>query len=221
MSLRVDLMLPEELRYQGAVSKRFIAASGGVIVFCVLLLWVATSWIQRSSLNNEVAQLEAEWGNLEPRYNVAKTKLADHTLIQSFDNELKQWNTTRVEWAPLFDELNTMVPESIQLTRLNFRSEWSIITQPAPPQDDPDKPPKPAPPGVPARRVYLTLSGRAAGDAGSDDAVRMVQAIKNSGGYSAVFETIKLQSLLRDAQQGDAADRTFSIEAVGLMRKLQ
>lgn len=221
MSLRVDMMHPEELRYQGPVSQRFLGVAAGVVVLASLFFWIVSFWFQRGAVNKEVAQLEDEWAVLSPRYEATKAKMAEHGLIQAVEGELKQWNTTRIEWGPLLDELNDMVPNSIQLTRLSFRCEWSIIRTAAPPQDDPDKPAKPAPPGVPARRVNLTLSGRAAGDEGGDAAVRMVPALKNSKSYGAAFETIKLQNLLRDAQPGDAADRTFSIEAIGMLRKLQ
>ena len=221
MSLRVDLMRESEYRYQGPVSRKFATLSVGGVVLAALLLWLAIMIQHGAALNRERAQLEGEWNNIEPRFKAIKQKRVGLVACQGMMKELKPWSDTRVDWAGRLDELNKMVPPSIQITHLSMRAEWVIIKLPAPPVEDPNAPAKPAPPAIPARRFYLSISGRAAGDAGGDDAVQMVNRLKNSGGYGSVFEIVKLQHLLRDTQPNDIADRSFSIEGLAAPRRLE
>lgn len=220
MSLRVDLMRPAEYRYQGPVSRKFVALVAGGVLAVSVLLYASLEWVQRANLAKEVAQLSTAWNDMGPRYEVLKKQRAAYAHCEALQKELLPWNKTRVGWSDLLKELGAMVPESIQLTRLSVRCDWNMIKQIAPPSKDPEKP-SPQLPGLPARRYFLTLSGRAAGEAGGDEAVRMVNQLKQSAGYSAVFETVKLQNLLRDTQANDLADRSFSIEGVGPLRKLE
>ena len=221
MSLRVNLLKEDEYRYQGPVSIKFAGLAVAGLATGLMLL-VLGFMIQREiSLRKSVRQLESDWASLEPRYKEARQKRVNFASWQGMQQELKPWVETRVDWGERLEEMGNMVPPSIQLTRYYVHSDWEIIKPPpVPATENAEKVAKPQP-AVPLRRFFISISGRAVGDAGGDDAVEMIRMLKSSAGYGAVFETIKLQHLLRDTQMGDLADRTFSIEGVGLPRKLE
>lgn len=222
MSLRVDLMQEGEYRYQGPVSRRFAGMAIAGLVAGIALVWAAVAVHRGLEVRRELANLEAEWTHIEGHYKRAQQKRADHAWSLGLQKELAPWVSNRVDWASRLDELNDLVATNIQLTRLNLRSEWNLIKPPAPPPPaDAAETPPPPPPGQPAQRFTLGISGRAAGEAGSDAAVALVRSLKESPGYAAVFENIRLQNLLREERTDDVADRTFSIDGAGLSRKLE
>lgn len=228
MSLRVNLMHESEGRYQGPVSFRFIAMSSGGFVAGILIIWVVFMLRHSGVLREEVSQLSDRWNSVQPQYKAALQKRAEFSSDQALLKELKSWSTSRLDWAARFDEINGYVPPSIQLTRLSIQSEWTFM-KPAPPpapasdtaEAKPDSKPKSPPPAQLARKHLMSISGRAEGDAGSDDVVQMVKQLKASPGYSEIFDTIKLQNLVREARPDDRSDRSFAIEGVGLLRKME
>ena len=230
MSLRIDLMREEEFRHQGAVSHRFIGFASGGFLAGLLLVGMGILIERDIASGRELAQLSGSWAEMSPRFERAKERRAELTKIQSYQSELKQWADTRMDWAARLDELNSLIPNSIQLTRLNVRCEWAAIKAPPPPPapltDKPDaaekkKAPLPPPEAVPARKYYLSIAGRAAGESGGDQALGIVTKLKMIPGYGATFESIKLQNVVRDSVSGDLADRSFSIEGVTLPRRLE
>lgn len=222
MSLRVDLMQEGEYRYQGAVSRRFAGMAVAGLVTGMLLVWAAVVVDHHKAVRRELRNLEAEWSTIEGHYKRAQQKRADYAWSLGLQKELAPWVSNRVDWASRLDELNGLVARNIQLTRLNLRSEWSLIKPPPPPPPaDAAETPPPPPPGQPAQRFTLGIAGRAAGEAGSDAAVALVRQLKDSPGYAAVFENIRLQNLLREERTDDLADRSFSIDGAGLSRKLE
>ncbi len=221
MRLRVDLMRETEFRYQGPVSKKFAGGAVGGFVGAVVLLWLAFAIEQEFTLRRDMARLNTDWQNIEGRYKAIKEKRANYAMCLAYQKELQPWGKTRANWADQFDELAQMIPPTIQLTRLSVRTDWEIIKPPPTPVTDPNAPTPPQPPGQPARRYWLSIQGRAAGEAGGDDAVQMVKNIKSSRNFSAVFETIRLQHMLRDTQPTDKADRSFSIEGQAEPRKME
>jgi hypothetical protein len=227
MSLRIDLMREDEHRYQGPVSRKFIGVAIGAFLGAILLLVLGLILQRNASTRRELAQAENDWSTLGPRYAEARVKRASFSMCQSYQAELKQWADTRMDWAARLDELQTLIPDSIQLTRIGVRCEWSVIKAPAATvaasekAEGAEKKPAPPPDGVPARRYQLSISGRAAGESGGDLALGIVTKLKLVPGYGTNFETIKLQNVLRDSVANDQADRSFSIEGVTTPRKLE
>jgi Tfp pilus assembly protein PilN len=222
-SLRVNLIRSEERRYQGPVSKRFILLSLGGALAAGLFIWAGVGWTQRAETQKELTALESEWALIQPRYNLAKAKAAQIGQIEEVEKELKLWGATRLQSDKMLEEFASTVPENIQIVRLSIFSEWSVVRPPAPPPppENTETRPKPPPPGIPARKSAMSISGRAAGDDGSDAVVKMVQDLKAAPVLGSVLETIKLNNLLRDVQPDDQSDRSFTIDAPGKLRKLQ
>lgn len=225
MSLRINLMVEDELRYQGAVSRVFLAKLLIGLVLASIALWGGLLVQQQMAVRAELAQLQGDWSKVEARFNLIKRKRADLARWQGYKAELDRWSSIRVEWADRLEELHAMVPPSAQLVRIAIRNDWEFIRAgvpavPAGESAESAAPKTPAPP-VPVRNFSLAISGKAAGDEGANAVLDMSNALKAVPGYRDLFETMKLQRLVRDPNPLDQADRSFDIECQAPARKLE
>ena len=231
MNLRVNLLREEELRYQGPVSRRFViratASTVGVVVFILLAALIH----RQISLYQGMRWARSEWTRLEARYEAVKKMQAELSAHQGLMGELQQWNQTRQSWGTVLESLQAIVPDSVQLTRLTVRTDWEFVRPPAPaPKPAPEgevakaeEPPKEPVqlPAQPARRITVNMSGRASGDSADEVVGQFNQMLNRGAGFQNLFQSVKLQRMLKDASHSDEAVYLFEIEAVGQQRKMK
>jgi hypothetical protein len=222
MNLRVNLLRPEEQRYQGPVSLRFAISVGGITVGCLLLILLLVGLHSYISVRRDLGASRTGWQKIEARFNAVTTKQKAETDNQLLLAELKKWNRQRVEWTPLLKELQNIAPPSVQFTRLMVRSDWNFQKVPGPTTSDGKEIPQPL---LPARRYYVSLEGRAAGELADQVVVDFERTWRQSPGFQPLFESVKLQRLVREAVGGAdrqaQADRLFLIEGEFRVRKLE
>lgn len=211
MSLRVDLLREDEVRYQGAVSRRFALRAGISAAVGALAILIAYFAYTEISSRSEMRDIEARWAQVSERHKALKEKRLGFASMQGLQKELGAWSRNRLDWVTRLTELEAMIPLNIQLVRLNVRDEWEFVRPPTP-APKPGEEAKP-PPSIPARRTFLNLSGRAAGATGEDAVLNVVTKMRGTKSYADIFETIRLQRINTDTQPGDVADRAFDIEA--------
>lgn len=220
MSLRVDLLREDEVRYQGAVSRRFALRAGISGAVAALSIFLAYFFYTEFSVRRELRDIDERWAQVSDRHKALKEKRITMSSMQGLQKELGAWGRNRLDWVSRLDELEAMIPLNVQLVRFTVRDEWEFV-RPPPPPPKPGEEAKP-PPSQPARRTYLNISGRAAGANGEDAVIQVVTKMRNTKSYAGIFETIRLQRINTDPQPGDVADRAFDIEAaMAQPRKLE
>ena len=220
MKLRVDLLTTEERRYQGPVSLKFAVTVGGITFGCLALIALVVVAHALLSVRSDLKAARANWQQIEGRYKAVTEKQKAEGDNQAILTELKLWGKQRIAWTDLLAELRRIAPATMQFTRLTVRSEWTFVKPPAKMTSDGKEIPQPA---VPARRFFLGLEGRAAGDLADQVVVDFERAWRQSPGFQPLFESVKLQRLVREAtgDTGRQPDRLFLIEGEFRARKLE
>lgn len=220
MKLRVNLLRPEEQRYQGPVSLRFALLIGAATFGAIALLVLAVGLHAFFSVRGDLRAAREAWQTLEPRFNTITALQKAESENRMLLAELDRWGKLRTPWTGLLQELQRITPASLQLTRLVVRSEWVFVKPPAAVTSDGKEIPLPA---IPARKIYLSLEGRAAGELADEVVVTFVRTLRQSQGFEKLFESVKLQRLVRATAGGTErqTDRLFLIEGEFLTRKLE
>ena len=220
MKLRVDLLTQEERRYQGPVSLKFAVTIGGITLGSLALITLLVVVHALLSVRSDLKTARGNWQQIEARYKTVTDKQKAEGENQAVLTELKLWSKQRISWTDLLAELRRIAPASMQFTRLTVRSEWAFVRPPAKTTSDGKEIPQAA---VPARRFFLSLEGRAAGDLADQVVVDFERAWRQSPGFQPLFESVKLQRLVREAtsETGRQPDRLFLIEGEFRARKLE
>ncbi|MFH0908877.1 MAG: hypothetical protein V1929_08950 [bacterium] len=222
MKLRVNLLKDGEARYQGPVSLRFLARVGGGTIIASLLLVVAIAVQRQIMLSRNLKWSQAEWARIGPRYEEIKKKQALLANYKDLLEELQQWGYTNTHWNEMLLELQKNVPDSVQLNRLQVDGSWTFIKPPTPPQKAGSTEPRRELPAIPGRQIKLAIAGRVTGDLADEVVVRFTKNLEKARGFDALFDTMKLQRLFRDASDPTkTAARQFEIEGQSESRKLQ
>jgi hypothetical protein len=228
MSLRINLLKENEYRYQGPVSLRFTILVSSALVGLILLVVLGLAAQRSMALRRNLRDARAEWTRIEPQFNkvsdLQKSLGANDALI----GELALWSKTRPSWSKLLPALQQVVPESVQFTRLNARSEWQFLKPPAPPAGSgaeagaKSKAQATELPNIPARKAFVSVEGRARGDLADETVVQLVRTWREADEYRPLFESVKLQRLLRENVQGkEQPDRLFEIQGEFFLRRLE
>lgn len=222
MSLRVNLMREAEYRYQGPVSRKFVLRVSVITAAAVAFLLLTISVHQQISLSRNLKTTKEDWQSIETRFKTATALRDKLNAHQTILNELGKWEKSRPDWTRALENLQTIVPSTIQITKLNVRGEWQFIQPPTPPAKEGETTAPKAPPMVPARRIAMNLEGKASGELADETVIQFVKTIRESAELNPMLESVKLQRLLREAALVDMqADRVFEIQGEFFLRKLE
>ena len=222
MSLRVNLMRESEYRYQGPVSRKFVLRASIITAATAVFLLLTVSVHQQISLSRNLKTTREDWQSIEKRFKEATVLRDKLTAHQTILNELGKWEKSRPNWTRALENLQGIVPSTIQLTKLSVRGEWQFIQPPARPPKEGDTTEQKPPPMVPARRITLNLEGKASGELADETVIQFVKTIRESAELNPMLESVKLQRLLREASMVDVqADRVFEIQGEFFLRKLE
>ncbi len=225
MSIRVNLLKPGEFRRQGAVSGAFAMQVSIFSVLAFAILFGLLAFMRHQTATREFEEMTEIWTVREPMYNRLQAMKQDLATIRKLQSELRGWNAARVEWRDPMIQLQMIFPATMQLRRLDIRGDLEIkLTQsgPLPGEEGEGAAPAPAQTGTPQRRYIIRLDGKATGSMAEDDVVRFVGDIQQASLYKPLIESIKLNSLQRDAgSTEDQVNRLFSIEATMKRREMK
>jgi len=211
MSIRVNLLLESEMRRVGIANRQSVirvscvAAAAMVVAVAVLVI------SGRIGLHADLSRLRSLWENNEPGYEEIQKLQSRLESSRKLIAELAGWEESRIKWRQPLTELQTVVPPSIQLTKLNIvGSTYSSETSG-----------KKAGASV-MRSFKLTLDGRIAGEMGDEVVVRFLEDLRRTKAFRDLLVSVKLQKLQRDRLgAGPEAVRVFSLEGVFGERKLR
>jgi hypothetical protein len=230
MSIRVNLLKPEEARRQGVVGIKFLVFVGVGTVAAILLIVGGLAYIRYETGKNDLAAAQNIWEIREPMYNKVLKMKADLATEKSFQQELRGWQSSRIEWKPLLIEVRKICPPTVQLRRLGIRGDLfvkqaAVVIPVDTGVEDPAKAARAAAPsaGLAMRFYTITMDGKAAGAMAEDTVVQFVRTFGNDPLFKPLFEAPpKLNSLQREATQvGAQPIRTFTIEGTTQKREIR
>lgn len=204
--MRVNLIRKSEVRYQGAVSRRFLITTVVTTTLLVLLLisvLVCMGWQARRM---KARRLQAHLESIKPR--VARVEqlqtVASHNTKTR--QTLETWRANRMAWHEVLRDIQFQVPESVQLNVLD------ILVGGAP--------------GVPDTACKMDLRGTAVSDQPEDVVVRFRRSLLEVGSLKSCFSSIKLVSFNRLAADDKAPEpqqrqerAIFSIMSTGMVNQ--
>lgn len=225
MSIRVNLLKPSEARRQGIVGVKFLIWVSVGSAVAILLILGALGFMRYETSKNNLAAARSIWGIREPMYNKVMKMKEDLATEKKFQQELRGWQASRIEWKPLLIELRKICPPTVQLRRLAVRGEF-FVTQQKPVVETVDgetSKPAAAPPRVAMRGYTITMDGKAAGAMAENVVVQFVRTFGSDPLFKPLFEAPpKLNSLQRESTQGSEQPiRTFSIEGSTRKREIR
>lgn len=223
MSIRVNLLNPAEARRQGMIGVKFmIHVSIGTAV-ALLMIFGMLGYMRYQTAKRDLAAARNIWAVREPMYNSILKMKEDLATEKKFQQELRGWQASRIEWKPLLIELRNICPPTVQLRRLSIRGELFVKIQPVAAPAEGEKQVSARPAGQAMRWYGITLDGKAWGAQAEDVVVRFVRTFGNNALFRPLFETTpRLNSLQREmSQEGGEPVRVFSIEGQTKKREIK
>jgi hypothetical protein len=234
MKVHVNLLHPDEQRYQGLVSRRFILLSSVTTVTLVLVLVGGFALYGFFNKRQDLNWARMQWQKTEPRYKIILALQQEQSRIKTVVGELNGWNHARLPMHELLTEVQrTVAPHPIQFTRLNVSSEFVLIQPPTPTNTPPAEvageaqsalvvktAPKPPPP-IHARRFHLAIAGRVLGAEGHTAVVEFNDQLQHNARIGPWFESVRLQGLNRAGGEARKNEQFFTIEGQTPVRRLE
>ena len=224
MSIRVNLLNPSEARRQGVVGVKFMIHVSIGTAAALFMIFGTLGYMRYQTAKRDLASARNIWEVREPMYNSILKMKEDLATEKKFQQELRGWQASRIEWKPLLIELRKICPPTVQLRRLSIRGELFVKIQPvAAPADGETAALAVRPAGQAMRWYGITLDGKAWGAQAEDVVVRFVRTFGNNTLFKPLFETSpRLNSLQREmSQDGSEPVRVFSIEGQTKKREIK
>jgi hypothetical protein len=225
MSIRVNLLKPSEARRQGVVGVKFMIQISIATAVLILLIAVGLSFVHYQSGKRDLEAARNYWKIQEPLYKELVKMKENLETEKKFQQELRGWHASRIDWTPLLLELRKICPPMVQLRRLGIRGNLFIKQKPVVEAAGGETPePSAAPsPGQAMRWYSITIDGKASGGKAEDVVIQFVRTLGSDALFKQIFESPpRLNSLQRDASQGDEQpNRVFTIEGLTLKREIK
>lgn len=213
MSVRINLLKESEKRRVGLTNSTTMLRFSCFGIVAVLICVVIVAASGRVVVNADLSRMQAKWNDDEALY-VELVQLQDELAEkQELVKELDAWRGASIRWSAPLRSLVGMVPDMIQLTRLNvFGSVLSV-----------DKRAKGDSANALVRSSDMTIDGRIDGEKGDEVVVKFVESVGQSASFGSLLDTIRLRDLQIDRQRVVTTNvvRRFSVVGVFSERALQ
>ena len=217
MSVRVNLLRPDERHLYSAVGRTFMIKLAAGAAGALALLFVVLALYNLRVVVGGLASARAQWGKIEGPHAEALLVKEDLDHHLSLERELNGWSESRVAWLDPLLELQQLVPTNVQLTALNVSSK--VILQPAErvpgvKANDGEDPPDEA-----ARIFFVRVDGKAFGDMADHVVTRFVDDLRRAPTMKPWLRSLGLQGLENTRGVGD--EWIFRVEAESFPRILE
>lgn len=220
MSTRVNLLRREEMRREGVVSPGFLLRVAVGTGLALLALFGVLSLLQYRNARERIRVAREIWAAREPELRRVQKMKADLAAKRGLDQELRGWVSARVDWAKPLRALQENVPAVVQLRKLDIRGDAELRTEKTTPAKGSGE--RRSPTGIPGRRYFLAIEGRAFGDKAEDAVLEFEAALRRSPEFRTLLSSIKLQRLQSEREvSGTEGGRTFLLEAATGRREMQ
>jgi hypothetical protein len=197
-ALRVNLLKKSEQRYQGAVSRRFLAVSLVVAPVLIIAVLSGIKLVQYAGVQSELKSSRLLWDSLEPRLELFKDEnrglSANRTMLDLFEG----WKNSQGSFVQLLDDIQSTVPDDIQFTRLSVR-------------------------GLPTATVYaatndmaiayeLVIEGISTGERAENEVINLRRELLECEQIGSTFSSLKLAALRKSSRGASQNSREFRLE---------
>jgi hypothetical protein len=120
---RVNLLRKSEQRYQGAVSRRFITISAVLTPVLLIAVLSGIKLVQYTGVQADLKASQEIWSKLEPKlalFNEENRGLAANRQVLTL---FEGWQGSQLPMVDLLNEIQDIVPENVQFSRLVLRGE--------------------------------------------------------------------------------------------------
>jgi len=194
---RVNLLRKSEQRYQGAVSRRFIAIGAVVTPIMLIAVLSAIKLVQYAGVQADLKASKEIWDNLEPKLELFNEESRGLQTNRQILLLLEGWKDSRVTLVDLMDEIQNAVPENIQFNRLTLKGKVE--------------------PGIYRAaadmklRFELQIDGTSQGNRAEDDVWAFHKELLATKGIRQVFDTVDLSNMRKRESRGELNVREFRI----------
>lgn len=122
---RVNLLKKNEQRYQGAVSQKFILIGAVAAPILLIALISGVQMIQFRLVKSKLQSSHEIWKELEPRLTLYTGERRGLETSRKALGLFEGWNNSQTSFVKLLNDIQEVVPENIQFTRLSVRSQPS------------------------------------------------------------------------------------------------
>ncbi len=205
MSLRVDLILPEEQRGAGGISAKSFTRIGTIAIPAIVVFVVGHAFFNNALRLSELRVLESRWEAAEPKQNHA-LKLAGRVRYnQDTLEELDAWKASQIAWHQQILLAMEAAPATVQATTL-------IVSQNR--EDN-------AVPSPPVRHFTMTIDSKTSGE----NAMRHVEAFKegiqNHAGATGILSVDVVNYNADTDRNAGELDRVFQLECTYKPRPME
>jgi Tfp pilus assembly protein PilN len=193
MSVRVNLLKPQEVQQQSAVSRDLLVRGATFLGTGAAVLGIAFMVLQYRETGSTHRRLKAAWADMETEYKAVKEIADKQAANMGYVAELESWSHSRLEWEAPLNALQELVPDNLQLTRLAIASD--VVISKAEPTTDKYV-------GTPARTYTMQVEGRAVGALSDQDVIAFVEGLQKSLAISPWLDSVRLQGMQRVSSQG-------------------
>lgn len=208
MSVRVNLLRPEEIKQQNSVNREAMLRMAGMVGGAALAAAVIFLFFQYRNVVGGFSRAQKDFAAIETDYNRVNAMQESSSLNLQYVTELESWTLSRIRWDESLFAIQSLVPTNIQLTRMSLHGEIKASSAASPKDDEPV---------TPARLFTLRLEGKAKGDLSDQDVIRFVGGIgldESLESWLAKVNLVGLQLAPHAGASGDGqSERTFRLDA--------
>ena len=195
---RVNLLRKSEQRYQGAVSRRFLTISLVITPIIGIAMLSGVKLIQYTSVQSNLKSSREIWTDLEPRLALYKEEQHGLNTNRKVLDLVEGWRSEKIAPNAVLEEIQELVPENTQLTRLSIRSTEQVAVVEKP-EDV-------------ALTYGLILQGLSEGRYAEDSVISLSKDLLEAPTLSSTFESIKLVSMRKREGKNGENIREFNLE---------
>ena len=194
----VNLLNKSEKRYQGLVDRRFLLFCFVVAPVICGAMFSGIKWLQYSGLKGDLKYSQSSWESLEPKLGLYQSEKKVFDTNARAEELIHAWDSAQVPMSKLLVELQGLVPDNVQLSRLVVRSD-------------------------PGSSVYensedfklqysISIQGSAEGDRAEGTVIQLRKSLLKPEVMGATFKSSNLKSMKAVQSKDGKAMRKFILE---------
>lgn len=198
---RVNMLKKSEMRYQGAVSRRFMLVSVVVTPILLIALLSGVKLIQYGNIRADLGASREIWTVLEPRLAIATEQQHGLKINRQALELINGWRDSQVPMVELMTDIQQVVPSNVQLMRVSIRSDVKASLYREAEELD--------------LNYTLALQGISQGSEAEDAVIALRKSLLEEEHLSGIFDSVKLTSMRKRRGLDGLNIREFSLEGLG------
>jgi hypothetical protein len=197
MSLRVDLITPEEQRSGHAISIKSAIRMSSIVVPILIFFALGRVVLNTTLTMSELRVMESRWEIADPKQQHALKLMGRLNSNRNTSEELEGWSQARIAWNKQLLTVIESAPLTIQVTSLVISKARDTETAPSPP----------------TRLFKLSIEGKTTGERAMRHVAAFKQNIKAHAESEERIETIRVANYAADpTKDAGEFDRVFQLE---------